>query len=73
MVRKIHDNVYEVRSLEDPADVRWYNVAQLKPFSVVFLPLSTTRAMQTSPMEDDQGNSGATKPKTILTAQAARQ
>ena len=68
VIRKIYDNVYEVRSLEDPADVRRYNAARLKPFSAAFLPLSITSATQISSMKDDQGNSGATKPKTVVSS-----
>ena len=66
VVRKIYDNVYEVCLVEDPADVRWYNVAWLKPFSAAFLLSSITSATQTSSTEENQGNSGATEPKTVI-------
>ena len=68
VVRKIYDNVYEVRSVEDPADVRRYNAARLKPFSTAFLPSSTTSATQTSSTEDDPGNYGTTEPKTVVSS-----
>ena len=48
VVRKVFDNVYEVRSLEDPSDVRTYNVSRLKPFSNAFLPSSKSSSTQTS-------------------------
>ena len=68
VVRKIYDNVYEVRSLEDPMDVRRYNAARLKPFSAAFLPLAITSATQTLSIEDDQRNSGVTEPKTVVSS-----
>ena len=68
VVRKIYDNVYEVRSLEDPMDVRRCNAARLKQFSAAFLPSSIASAIRTSSIEDDQRNSSVTEPKTVVSS-----